>query len=180
MENKFNDLTALEIYQHAKVLEAVGKPISGKNQTLLRQAVILLNKVLTGNVKEASGISITADGFKFSGEPGEPKQLDEIILTEKGLQLAGEKEPHEVPEIYAGERLGAVIERKRTSLGFNIEDTAEELPIRARVFERIEAGVNPRPPDDILEAIAKKLKLNFDSLVETADLDATDPVERFF
>ena len=34
--------------------------------------------------------------------------------------------------------------------------------------------------DDILEAIAKKLKLNFDTLVETADLDATDPVERFF
>jgi len=176
MENKFNDLTALQIYQHAKVLEAVGKPISGKNQTLLRQAVLLLNRVLTGNVTQASGITITADGLELSAEV---PTAGKVVVTEKGLEITSGK-PKEVPEIYAGERLGAIIERKRTSLGFNIEDTTEDLPIRARVFERIEAGVNPRPPDDILEAIAKKLKLNFDKLVETADLDAADPVERFF
>jgi len=178
MKKEFSELTALEIYQHAKALEAVGRPISGKNQTLIREAVLLLNRVLKGNVKEASGITITADGLKLDGwnqQPGEGG----VTVTEKGLELISGKSS-KVSDIYAGERLGAVIERKRTSLGFNIEDTAEDLPIRARVFERIEAGVNPRPPDDILEAIAKKLKLKFDKLVETADLDATDPVERFF
>ena len=176
MKKEFDDLTPLEIYQHAKALEAVGKPISGKNQTLIREAVLLLNKVLRG---KTSGITITADGFRFGGNSGQPKPLDEVAITEKGLEIIS-GEPKKIPEIYAGERLGAVLERKRTSLGFNTEDLAEDLPIRARVYDRIEAGVNPRPPDDILKAIAKKLKLNFDTLVETADLDATDPVERFF
>lgn len=179
MEKEFNDLTTLEIYQNSKALEAVGRPISGKNQTLIREAVLLLNKVLKGTVKKA-GFTLTADGLKIQGGSDIPRTVGDIIVTEKGLELVSEETPHKISEIFAGERLGAILERKRTSLGFSVDSIAEDLPIRARVYDRIEAGVNPRPPDDILEAIAKKLKLKFDDLVDTADLDASDPVERFF
>ncbi len=99
-----------------------------------------------------------------------------VKLTAKGLQLVSSSKV----QLHGGERLGTILERKRDKLEMSIEDMVDGLPIRANVYERIEAGINPRPPDDVLEAIGKKLRIKLDKLKKIADLDADDPVERFF
>ncbi len=99
-----------------------------------------------------------------------------VRLTTKGLQLVSSPKI----ELHGGERLGTMLQRKRDKLEMSVADLVDGLPIRANVYERIEAGINPRPPDDILEAIGKKLRIKSEKLKKVADLDADDPVERFF
>jgi len=148
----------LEVRRSGLHLTAIGSVLNSKNRILIREAVLLLNRVLRG----ASGRRI-GNVTKASA-----------IVTKEGIRVVKKT------ELKAGERLGAILERKRQELGIDIEALAEDLPIRSDVYERIEFGFNTRPPDDILEAIAKQLKLNADDLKETADLDKESPVEQFF
>ena len=100
-----------------------------------------------------------------------------IQLTVKGIRLLRAKHPG---KFFAGERLGTVIERAMDEKGLDAKDFVDDLPIRADALKRIQSGLNSRPPDDVLEAIAKALGLDADELKETADLDKSEPVENFF
>jgi len=82
-------------------------------------------------------------------------------------------------DLVAGERLGTAIERKRKEMNLSMEEVADQLPIRVEAYKRIEYGYNNKPPDDIIEAIAKVLKLNADELKTMAQLDYEQPVDNY-
>ena len=64
--------------------------------------------------------------------------------------------------------------------GLDAKAVVDGLPIRIDAFSRIKSGLNSRPPDDVLEALADSLGIDADELKTLADLDKTDPVENFF
>ena len=92
-----------------------------------------------------------------------------VRLTAEGVQLG--------VKLQAGERLGTVLERAREDKDLSHEEVAEELPIREWAYYRIEAGYNCDPPDDILEAIADVLGLDFDDLKALRKKDLDEPVD---
>ena len=93
-----------------------------------------------------------------------------IRLTAGGIQL-GER------VLKAGERLGTMLERARKEKNMTSSQLADELPIREYAYDRIEAGYNNNPPDDILEAIAEQLDLDIDDVKDTAQNDIDNPVD---
>ncbi len=101
----------------------------------------------------------------------EPVSSSKLAITETG---------EIIERLSAGERLGTVLERKRTAINMSVEELVEKLPIRMHAYQRIESGFNRRPPDDILAAIARVLKLKVKDLKEVADLDKSAPVDEYF
>lgn len=102
--------------------------------------------------------------------------IEDVPTSELSITESGDI----IETMQAGERLGTILERKRVDMGLSLEDVVEKLPIRIGPYARIESGFNSRPPDDILQAIAKVLKLNFNKLKEVGDLDFAEPVEFLF
>lgn len=105
------------------------------------------------------------------------RAVPSIQLTAKGIKLTGTKQ---ASEFRAGERLGTFIEKTMDEKKLGAKDIIAGLPIRIAAFKRIQSGLNSRPPDDVLEAIAKEIGVSADELKDLADLDRTDPVESFF
>ena len=104
-----------------------------------------------------------------------------VRITKNGIGLIGLKASDSKSlELRAGERLGTVLERKRDELGLDVDDLVADLPIREFAYRRIESGVNVRPPDDILEAIAEALSLDAEELEDLADLDQSNPVDSYY
>jgi hypothetical protein len=148
------------------VLEAEGRVLNSKNFEDLKSAILILNRVLETAMKqklveEALGVRITAEGIELVGV-----DVDDSIAP--------------TFEIKAGERLGTALERRRTELDLDADDVAEKLPIRSSSYQRIESGLNDRPPDDVLDAIAEALDMDAGELRDLAKLDERKPVERFF
>ncbi len=145
-------------------LAGEGRVLNSKNLRDLEEAVLKLNKVLESAMKR-------------SEEQKAMKVVPSLKLTAKGIRLVGAKPS---VRLYAGERLGALIERTMDDKKLSAKDIVGDLPIRESSFDRIVSGLNSRPPDDILESIASALGIDAEELKEVADLDRSNPVESFF
>ena len=91
------------------------------------------------------------------------------------LRFSGGK----VEFLEAGERLGAVLQRKREELGLTMTEVAAQTEFREDVYFRIEAGWNIRPSNEVLKMVAKVLNLSFAKLRDLADRDRDNPIEPF-
>ena len=145
-------------------LRAEGRVLNSKNFRELEEAVLKLNRVLESAMKRDE-------------EKKAMRVIPSLQLTAKGIRLIKAK-PN--VRLYAGERLGALIERTMDDKKLSAKDIVGDLPIRESSFDRIVSGLNSRPPDDILESIAGALGIGAEELIEVADLDRSDPVESFF
>jgi len=76
-----------------------------------------------------------------------------------------------------GVRLGERVEARRNELELTQQEVAADLPITASTYGGIERGEIIRPPDNVLEAIAEVLDLDFEELQRLADQDQQDQGE---
>lgn len=143
---------------------AEGRVLNSKNLRDLEDAILKLSQVLESAMKR------NEDQQTAGSVPS-------IQFTGKGIVITGIKPS---VRLHAGERLGTLIERTMDEKKMSAKDIASDLPIRESAFVRIVSGLNSRPPDDVLEAIATSLGIDLDEITELADLDASDPVESFF
>ena len=159
------------ILAQVQYLSAVGKMISSKNLSALKQAVTVLQELISkAEAMESMSISLEGLGVTITGESG--PAIASAYKVDPTFRLT----PTGDLVLEAGERLGEALERAREAKFMTREALEEKMPIGSDMICQIECGMTNNVPDDILQAFADALGLDVETLKQLRTLDQEQPV----
>ncbi len=156
-------------------LKAIGRMISAKNLTALKQAHSVLGQI----IRLAEGEGVSSENQK-KAELSRARKLMRRKAGEEGAKASASlclRDGRIFLKKLQANRLGTMLMDARNEMGLTRSAVAAQLKlINEGELSDIEQGFNPAPPPDVLEELSEFYDLDMDEMMEMKFRDMRAPV----